>query len=154
MRTFETGATRNTEEGKVDFEGCLSPLVLEEFAKFMLKHETLADGSKRTSDNWQKGIPADVYMKSLLRHVMDVWKKHRTGNYHPQEMKDALCAVLFNTQGLLLELITQEAAVDFSTFEASVVGEYIKTVEPINESNECTCGLFPSGECDGICRKG
>jgi hypothetical protein len=64
MRKFDAGSIRDSEEGKYDYEGALSPLVLERFAAYMHKHCTLADGSTRTSDNWQKGMPKDVYIKS------------------------------------------------------------------------------------------
>src|SRR5687768_4320669 len=35
MREFETGATRNLDNGKLDYEGFLSPLVMERFAEYM-----------------------------------------------------------------------------------------------------------------------
>lgn len=102
-RIFATGATRDNEHGKYDYEGFLSPLVLERYAEYMDKHRIQRDGTLRTSDNWQKGIPDDAYMKSLWRHFMDVWKAHRTGG----EMEEALCAVLFNTMGLLYEIVRE-----------------------------------------------
>ena len=52
--------------------------------------------------NWQKGIPCDVYMKSLWRHFMDVWTRHR-GRKTFALMDEALCAVLFNVMGYLHE---------------------------------------------------
>src|ERR1035437_3044741 len=73
VRTFATGATRNVEEGKPDFEGFLSPLSLAEFGRYMASHQKQADGNLRASDNWQKGIPKEAYMKSLWRHLMAVW---------------------------------------------------------------------------------
>jgi hypothetical protein len=45
-------------------------------------------------------MPPEQYLKSLLRHVMAVWKAHRTGKPLPQ---DEACAVLFNAFGLLFE---------------------------------------------------
>ncbi len=100
MREFTTGATRDTDEGKYDFEGFLSPIVLVRYAEYMHKHRVQADGAVRDSDNWQKGIPSEAYMKSLLRHVMDVWLLHR-GEPAREELEWALCAVLFNAMGLL-----------------------------------------------------
>lgn len=111
IRTFETGATRDTDTNKPDYEGFLSPLALEEFGLYMSQHRIQSDGSVRDSDNWQKGIPLDAYMKSLLRHVLDLWKMHRgypvydaTDNrrLHPEE---ACCAIWFNVQGYLHEVI-------------------------------------------------
>lgn len=112
MRTFDTGATRDTDEGKPDYEGFLSPRVIERFGAYMNKNRVQADGSLRDSDNWQKGIPLEAYMKSLWRHFLDVWTLHRrivvNDIYVSEdvgEMEEALCAVLFNTQGYLHEFL-------------------------------------------------
>lgn len=108
---FDTGATRDTEAGKLDFEGFLSPQVLWQFAEYMDAHRVQPDGTTRPSDNWQKGIPLDAYMKSLLRHVMDLWLLHRGHEVkRPEdgrevELVEALAACLFNIQGYWLELI-------------------------------------------------
>jgi hypothetical protein len=101
LRKFETGASRDTEDGKLDYEGFLSPAVLEAYAAYMHANRKMADGSLRGSDNWQKGIPKDVYMKSLLRHTMKLWKDHRAGKASQEE----LCAVMFNAMGYLYELL-------------------------------------------------
>lgn len=106
MREFETGATRDNDEDKYDYEGFLSPLVLERFAQYMHANRVQRDGSVRASDNWQKGIPRDAYMKSAWRHFMDWWTWHRldpTDDLDPEVVNDALCALLFNVQGYLHE---------------------------------------------------
>ena len=107
VRVFSTGATRDTEVGKFDFEGFLSPLVLERYAKYMDKHRHQSDGTFRDSDNWQKGISLDVYMKSAWRHFFDWWKEHRGLNSR-EGLEDALCAVLFNTMGYLHESLKKQ----------------------------------------------
>lgn len=104
VRKFDTGATRDTAEGKYDFEGFLSPLVLCRYAEYMHKHRKMADGSMRDSDNWQKGIPFFVYMKSATRHFMDWWYVHR-GLCNKDLLEDALCALLFNVMGYLHEVL-------------------------------------------------
>lgn len=101
-RQFATGAKRDTDEGKLDFEGFLHPEVLYRFAEYMHQCRQMPDGSVRDGDNWQKGIPQDVYMKSLFRHFMTVWSAHRRGERLPE---DELCALLFNVQGLLFETL-------------------------------------------------
>jgi hypothetical protein len=106
MRHFNTGATRDTEAGKLDYEGFLSPLVLERFAEYMHKHRFQADGQLRDSDNWQKGMPRDVYMKSMWRHFVNVWKGHR-GVADDIDLEEALCALLFNVQGYLFEVLSR-----------------------------------------------
>lgn len=101
MRYFDTGATRDTDEGKLDFEGFISPRVLYRFAQYMHHHRHQADGKLRASDNWQKGIPQEAYMKSLTRHFMELWLCWREGV--GDTINDTLCAILFNVQGLLHE---------------------------------------------------
>ena len=108
VRTFETGATRDTEDGKIDPEGFLSPHVVERFSRYMAKNRFLKDGSVRASDNWQKGIPRDAYMKSLWRHFLTLWMEHRNEKlpHHDREdMEETLCALWFNVQGYLFELL-------------------------------------------------
>lgn len=102
IRTFETGATRNVDSSKLDYEGFLSPLALRRFAEYMHKNRVQANGTIRDSDNWQKGIPLASYMKSMWRHFMDVWMGHRGF----QEMsEEELCALWFNVQGMLHERV-------------------------------------------------
>jgi len=107
MREFETGATRDSEDGKFDYEGFLSPVVLKRFAQYMHKHRVQRDGSLRDSDNWQKGLPMSVYMKSAWRHFMDWWSMHRRGciEIELDDYEDILCAMMFNVMGYLHELI-------------------------------------------------
>jgi 5'(3')-deoxyribonucleotidase len=100
VRQFETGATRDTETGKLDYEAFFSPAVLKRRAEFMHKNRFQRDGSLRDGDNWQKGIPVDAYMKSLARHFMTIWGDYRAGKPLPQE---EVCALMFNAEGLLYE---------------------------------------------------
>lgn len=104
IRSFDTGATRDTAEDKLDYEGFLSPDVLEAYAEYMHINRFQTDGTVRASDNWQKGIPRDVYMKSMFRHFMEVWNAHRKG----KPIRQPLCALLFNVMGYLHEEINNE----------------------------------------------
>jgi hypothetical protein len=114
MREFNTGATRDSDTDKLDYEGFLSPLVLRRYAEYLNKHRVQADGKLRESDNWQKGIPLTAYMKSMWRHFMDVWFLHRytasSGNLDYSQ-EEALCAVIFNASGYLHELLKKEQTV-------------------------------------------
>jgi hypothetical protein len=103
-RIFTTGATRDTASGKHDFEGFLSPLVLEAYGTYMNFNRQMADGTTRDSDNWQKGIPPEAYMKSGWRHLMDWWRGHR-GLTIKENMVWALCGVIFNASGYLHEYL-------------------------------------------------
>lgn len=105
MRNFDTGATRDSDENKFDYEGFINPLVLERFAAYMHKHRFQADGKMRDSDNWQKGIPKDAYMKSMFRHFMDVWKNHR--GIPSEDLEESLAALMFNVMGYLYETMKE-----------------------------------------------
>jgi hypothetical protein len=108
MREFETGATRDSDDGKLDYEGFLSALALERFARYMHKHRFQADGKLRSADNWQKGIPLDAYMKSLWRHFMDLWRSHRGYSAVEPDIEEVLCALMFNVQGYLHEVLRRK----------------------------------------------
>ena len=107
MRTFDTGATRDGDLDKYDYEGFLCPLVVERFAKYMNKNRIQSDGNLRDGDNWQKGIPLKSYMKSVWRHLMLWWKIHR-GYADKSELEDAICGVIFNAQGYLHEILKEK----------------------------------------------
>lgn len=114
IRTFESGATRDVDDNKLDYEGFLSPLVLQAFGQYMHQHRLQKDGSIRSSDNWQKGMGLDVYLKSLIRHVMDLWLMSRTEEgqiVRPDgevvELEDALGGIFFNVQGYWHEVIQE-----------------------------------------------
>lgn len=107
VRVFETGATRDGDDGKFDYEGFLSPLVIERFGQYMHLHRHQADGKLRDSDNWQRGIPKNAYIKSAWRHFLAWWKLHR-GHTHSEGLEDTLCAMIFNASGYLHELLKQK----------------------------------------------
>ncbi len=110
MRKFNSGATRDVVEGKYDLEGFLSPVVLNRYAEYMNKHREQADGKLRDSDNWQKGIPLAVYMKSAYRHFFDWWANHRhVDSAVKEDIEESLCALLFNTMGYLHEYLKDKA---------------------------------------------
>lgn len=150
MRTFETGATRDTDKDKLDYEGFLAPSVLDAYARYMHRNRIQADGRQRASDNWQKGIPQDAYMKSLWRHFMDVWREHRAADPNRDVQEEALCAMLFNVMGYLFE-IQRAASVSTGSdasmrpatagtrrilSDASITGCPIeKTIPPVNGSS-------------------
>lgn len=107
MRYFQTGATRNSDDDKHDYEGFLSPLVIEAFGDYMHRHRKQADGSLRSGDNWQKGFGDkhfDVCMKSLWRHVMDLWLFHR-GYKGRETIDDAINGILFNAMAYYHQLL-------------------------------------------------
>ena len=75
----------------------------------MLKHQVQADGQPRAADNWKNGIPKEAYRASLHRHFMDLWL-HSEGygdRATNQDLVEVLCALRFNVNGLLLEVVKE-----------------------------------------------
>lgn len=111
VRKFETGATRSRDDGRLDFEGFISPLAWERYAEYLHKHRRQADGTFRESDNWQKGMPLATYMKGLFRHFMHAWQRHRGWTVvDPKaaaDIEEDLCAIIFNAQGYLHEILKE-----------------------------------------------
>ena len=111
IRKFDTGADRDVDGHKFDYEAFLCPDVLRRFGEYMHEKRTRKDGTVRDGDNWQKGMPFDSYIKSGWRHLMDWWTWHRKGrptvklarDLWDEMIEDALCALLFNVQGYLHE---------------------------------------------------
>lgn len=117
VRKFQTGATRDTDEGKYDYEGFLSPLVIQRFGKYMHKHRIQSDGSLRDSDNWQKHFGENhfaVCMKSLWRHFLDLWCLHRglkrydKKDGHEITKLEALMAIFFNVMAYADKILKDE----------------------------------------------
>ncbi len=120
MRTFKGGATRNNNEGKYDYEGFFSPVVLEAYGKYMNGHRKQADGKLRSSDNWQKHFGENhfsVCMKSLWRHFVDLWFLHRgykrfdSLDNHEIDKEEAIMAILFNTMAYADKLLKDKLLV-------------------------------------------
>jgi hypothetical protein len=147
VRTFDTGATRDTDTNKLDYEGFLSPTALKRFAEFMNKNRVQRDGQLRDSDNWQKGIPMEAYMKSGFRHFFEWWELHRMSLNAPlsgemeEVLEEALTALFFNVQGYLHEhlkrkhgtwsyILLQEAAKDAADAELK---DYVPDTRPVGE---------------------
>jgi len=107
MRTFDTGATRDSAHGKFDLEGFLCPRTLEEYARYMHRHRKQADGKMRAADNWQRGLPTTECVKSMFRHFLDLWHIHRgharrdPKDGHAITKSEACCAIIFNAFAIM-----------------------------------------------------
>lgn len=112
VRQFDTGATRSADATRDDPEGYLSPLVIDRFNAYMTKHRVMADGNLRDSDNWQKGMPRASYIKGAWRHFLHWWTRHRGHKVNDPkaaaDMEEDLCALIFNVQGYLHELLVEK----------------------------------------------
>lgn len=112
VRSFDTGATRSSDAGRYDPEAFLSPIAMERFCEYMQANQVQPDGTLRPGDNWQKGIPLPAYVKGMWRHMLHLWTRHR--GYQVKDEKAAsdsesdLCAIIFNAQGMLHELLKDQ----------------------------------------------
>ena len=118
-RTFSTGATRDTDTGKLHYRRFRSAIADKRYAEFMHENRKMKDGSMREPDNWKLGIAREVYADSMERHVADL-KLHLEG--YPEQAVDkdfekVLCAILFNVHGLLHEAV--KARIKAGTIESS-----------------------------------
>jgi len=115
VRKFETGATRDAGMvngvPKLSYRGFFCPMVLKRRAEYMNKHRLQSDGTLRDPDNWKKGMPREVYVESLMRHVHDVWSLHEAC---PVEegvtLEESICAAMFNLEGMLHEILKDKTA--------------------------------------------
>ena len=165
LRTFDSGATRDTAEGKLDYEGFLSLKVLVQFAKYMNMNRLQSDGKLRDSDNWQKGISMDAYMKSGYRHFMKWWEAHRCKGLRSRDgdIEDvgAMCGLMFNVMGYLHEWLKEHDTIDFDgeepTFEMKERVAKMLGQEPINATkmescSNCSHGSIATGNPE-MCKK-
>lgn len=109
IRTFDSGATRDTDLGKINYVKMLSPIVLQRYGEYLGKHRLQSDGSLRDWNNWKQGIPQQTYFESLYRHLHAVWLLRdgfgAADNHGPVTVEDGLCGILFNAMGLLHEIL-------------------------------------------------
>lgn len=67
-RTFDTGATRDSDTGKLEYSRYINPLADYSFAEYM-KSKQIIGGEYRRGDNRQKWIPTESLFDSLVRHI-------------------------------------------------------------------------------------
>ena len=116
IRTFDTGATRDTAVGKLSYVKALSPIVLRRYVQYLDAHRKQPDGSMRDFDNWKKGIPEETYLDGLGRHFIAVWLLAQgfpaEDNHGPVNLESTLCAIIFGASGWLHELLEKELKED------------------------------------------
>lgn len=72
---YETGSNRDGREGKVSY-AARNPISEQSFAKYMMSHSVLADGTRRPMNNWWKGMSLEHDKESLDRHYEDIHALH------------------------------------------------------------------------------
>jgi hypothetical protein len=151
LRQFDTGATRNADASRYDPEGFLSPLVIERFSEYMNRNRVQADGNTRDSDNWQKGIPLPVYAKGLQRHHLHFWLRHRAWPVRDSgaasNIEDDLCAIIFNAQGYLHELLRASVSNDGMQQDAEPCNGFYTFTGNKSDHMPCALAMGHDGEC-------
>lgn len=94
---FNTGAIRDSQEGKPDFVETISWTAFNRFAKYMTSKK-----EKYGSGNFKKGIPIDSYEKSLVRHI-DKYFRNKYEDGDDEKGEDHLSAIVFNVFGIMHE---------------------------------------------------
>lgn len=109
VRVFSSGATRDTDIGKLNYLKALSPLVLQRYVQYLDKHRLQTDGNYRDWDNWKQGIDKQTYCESLLRHVINLWLLHEglsaKDNHGLVDIENSLMAIIFNAMGYAFEML-------------------------------------------------
>jgi hypothetical protein len=97
VRKFESGAIRDSVEGKESYIETISWTAFKRYAKYMT-----AKRDKYGKGNFKKGIPIESYEDSLVRHVQKYFEnKHEEGQIEVNE--DHLAAIVFNVFGIMHE---------------------------------------------------
>jgi hypothetical protein len=112
IRQFDSGATRDTAEGKLSYVKALSPIVLQRYVQYLDVHRKQSDGSMREFDNWKQGIPEETYLDGLGRHFVAAWLLAQdypaSDNHGPVTLEDSLCAIIFGASGWLHEILKKD----------------------------------------------
>ncbi len=113
IRQFNSGATRDTVEGKLSYVRALSPIVLQRYVQYLDVHRKQSDGSMREFDNWKQGIPKEAYLDGSGRHFVAMWLLEHgfpaSDNHGPVTLEDSLCGIIFNAMGRLHELLKEKS---------------------------------------------
>ena len=111
METYESGATRTSEDGRLSYVRGLSPVVLRRYLQYLAKHRKQADGSMREFDNWKQGIPMRRSFDGLGRHFFTLWLLMEGLDIYDDsgqvDIQDVLCAIMFNTMSMLHQELMQ-----------------------------------------------
>jgi len=109
MRKFETGAIRDSDEGKIKYVDAICLEFFQMYGSYMRKHCVQKDGQCRSTSNWKKGFGLDVTIDSFFRHAVDFVLSHYG---IPVDSKlsheDLACAVRFNLEAYMQEYLDKK----------------------------------------------
>ncbi len=94
---FDTGAIRDSQNGKEDYTETISWKALKRYAEYMTEKK-----KKYGAGNFKKGIPIESYEKSLMRHIAKYFiNKYENGDLEKDQ--DHVSACIFNLLGIMHE---------------------------------------------------
>lgn len=111
LRNFDTGAIRDNDENKINYQGALSPLVLEAYGAYIQKHSLLPDGTRRNNKNWQNLFGTheehrQVCIESAWRHFIDLLMEH--DGYNSRDgLDEAIGGLMFNIQAYWFSVLKE-----------------------------------------------
>jgi len=97
ITTFDTGAIRDSQDGKEDYIETISWTAFKRYAEYMTEKKT-----KYGAGNFKKGIPISSYEKSLLRHIQK-YLENKYENGQVETDQDHLSGMIFNIFGIIHE---------------------------------------------------
>ena len=92
-RQFDTGAQRDTSEGKLR----MSLLPQQELERVMRRY--LDGAEKYGENNWIKGMPMSVYYDCMHRHLLAWWRGDDTEDHAAAVVWNMLCAMWTEKNG-------------------------------------------------------
>ena len=104
-------------EHKVRYNKIFHPAVMQVFGDYMTRCSLQDDGTRRSFDNWQRGIPISAYADSLESHTHQI-QLFANGcvDMMEEELEDAACAAIFNAMGILHEFLVDEGLFERKPF--------------------------------------
>lgn len=87
-RIFESGAQRDSNSEKSAIHN------LKGYTRLRFGYHMRLGSNKYGDSNWEKGIPSSCYLESLDRHLALYMEGDRS--------EDHLSAIIFNTQGIMI----------------------------------------------------
>jgi len=111
LRNFDTGAIRDNDDSKINYQGALSPLVLEAYGAYIQKHSLLPDGTRRNNKNWQNLFGTheehrQVCIESAWRHFIDLLMEH-DGYDSRDGLDEAIGGLMFNIQAYWFSVLKE-----------------------------------------------
>ena len=109
--TFETGAVRDTAEGKCRPD-LISPFAIERLAEWLR-----LGAEKYTPRNWEKGLSVSRTIASLCRHLM----KFQQGYSDEDHIAGIMCNAMFiaHTQEMIKRGVLPESLLDMPKYESA-----------------------------------